>query len=517
MERTSMNKIREILRLSVEHGLKNREIGRVVKISHPVVGDYLRNFRASGRSYTEVSELTDSQLLEIVTRIKKRGNKAREILENLFPKIASELKQKGVTLQLLWQEYSAKNSNHYSYSQFCYHFQSWRESAKIAMHIEHKAGDKMFVDFSGQKWPIFRQDGSLDFEAEIFVAVLGASRYTFVKAARSQKKEDWIRLSTDAVDYFGGVCAAIVPDNLKSAVRKSDRFEPDINQEYADFARHYGTVILPARSYKPKDKALVENAVKLVYRAFFAPMREQKFTSLEELNAAIFQRLANFNDRIMKQYQKSRRQLYEETDLPSLKSLPAQRYEMRQFFSLKVQYNYHIYSSLDGHFYSVPYQYRGKQIRAVFSRLFVEVFYENERIALHQRSSKAGGYTTTESHMPATHQYIAGWSPELFLAKAAKIGSEASLLVAEIFQRANYPQQAFRSCMGILQLGKYYSAERLNNACRYALAANIHTYRQLRNILENNMDRNAREYPIQQGLPLHENIRGSSYYEGNKS
>lgn len=515
MEKISMKKIREILRLKEECGLSNREIGRILQISHPVVGEYLNNFRRSGRTYWETIDLPDTQLLELLNRGCRKESKSLSELRELFPRMAIELKKKGVTLQLLWEEYKSDREIFYRYSRFCYHFQVWSENAKIAAHFEHNPGKEMFVDFAGQKWPIYKPDGAIDFEAEIFVSVLGASLYTFVRAVRSQKKDDWIQANVAALDFFGGVPAGIIPDNLKSGVHKADKYEADINPEYEDFARHYGTVIIPARPYKPKDKSLVENAVKLAYQRIFAPLRHQKFTSLAELNQAIIVALEKFNNRMMKTYSKSRKDLFEKLEKSVLLPMPNEHYELRKFFRLKVHNNYHFYSSEDNHYYSVPYQYRGKQVTVVFSGGFIEVFHDNVRIAIHERNKNSGRYTTDRRHMPPSHQTVSGWSPESFITQAAAIGEDVVRMIREVLCRAAHPAQAYKTCMGILHLKKHYGAYRLNAACLYALVQGIHSYKNIRNILENGKDKQRKIIGLPQSLPHHDNIRGSKYYGGN--
>jgi len=517
MRSLSMNKIRQLISLSLEKNFKNREIARALKISHPIVGKYLSNFKKSGISCTEIETMTDDALLDILNGGQKKKNNRYNDIAGLFSEISTEMKRKGVTLYLLWQEYKKTRPTLYSYSQFCYYYQLWRASSALSMHIEHKAGDKMFCDFTGHKWTIYNADDTAAFDAEIFISLLGASLLTYAEAAKSQKLPEWIKLNENALHYFGGVPSAIVPDNLKSAVQKSDKYDPDINPEYADFAEHYDTVILPARPYRPKDKALVENAVRLFYSSFMAPLRDRKFYSMVELNIAIKERLEIFNNRTMQGYKKSRRALFEEIERAALKPLAVERYAIREFLKLKVHINYHVFVTKENHYYSVPYQYRGKDVLAVFSGRFIEIFYNNMRIAFHERGINPEKYTTLPEHMHPNHKFVSGWCPEKFISWGKKTGDDVANYISEILTRAKHPEQAYKICLGILSMVKKIGNVRLNNACRRAHAGNSFSYKTIKNILENNLDKSEILIVQPAALPFHQNIRGAAYYsEGQK-
>jgi transposase len=337
-----MNKVREIIRLFEQCNLSQRSIARALYISRPVVNEYIRKIHASGLDYQTAKELDDDTLLEIIEGSGKVHSERYQVLRHKFEYFVKELKRTGVTLERLWQEYIDEHPDGYGYSQFCYHFQVWRNASELTMHMDHKAGDKGFVDFAGKHLHIVnRNTGELD-PVEVFVSILGASQYTYAEAVATQQKHDWINANQNAFHYFSGVPRALVPDCLKTAVSKANHYEPDINPEYEDFSRHFGTVILPARPVHPKDKALVENAVKLVYSRIYAALRNRIFYSLKELNLAISEELEKHNSTPMQRLKISRKQLFYETEKPALLPLPAEKYEFKSFKTLKAQFNYHV-------------------------------------------------------------------------------------------------------------------------------------------------------------------------------
>jgi transposase len=510
--RISMNKIREMLRLN-ESKLSNRQVARALNISRPVVGEYLAKFEKSGLSYTAIKEMSDAELMKVFeTKWKEKSYKYR-ILSEKFEYFAKELKKTGVRLAGLWKEYKEENPDGYDYSRFCYHYQVWRNASQLTMHIDHKAGEKMFVDFTGKKMEIYDVKTKQFLEVEIFVAILPASQLTYVEATESQKKENWIKANENALWYFGGVTRAITPDNLKSGVTNSDKYEPDINPVYADFARHYDTVILPTRPGKSRDKAYVENAVKIVYMRIFAALRNQIFYSLEELNVAIIQQLEIHNNTYFQRMKISRRELFNEIEKHVLKSLPLQKYEWKNFLSKKVQFNYHIEITEDKHYYSVPWQYRGKQVRIIYTTDVVEIYNSNnERIAFHKRDKRINGYTTLSEHRHPNHEFYAEWSPEKLINWSNKIGNDVKAMIEKVLESWQYPEQAFKSCLGILSLAKKYGNDRLNLACSRALRFNYYSGKAVKNILEKGLDKIQEEVITTEPLPEHKNIRGENYY-----
>lgn len=510
MRRISMEKVREIIRLNEQGDLSGRKIALALQISRPIVAEYIHKIAAAGLSYAAIRDMDDTSLLAAIEGSRKANNERFNTLKEQFPCITKELKRPGVTLQCLWQEYRAMYPDGYGYSQFCYHYQTWRNTTELTMHLEYKAGDKMFVDFTGKKLSIVDKDTGEVREIEVFVAVLAASHYTYVEAVSSQKKHDWIRANQNAFHYFGGAPKAVVPDCLKSAVKEADKYEPDINPEYHHFARHYQTAILPARPGRPQDKAIVEGAVKIVYQWIFAPLRDRLFHSLDELNGAITEQLRVYNNKTMQKAGLSRRELFEETERDALQPLPAEKYVLRNFKSLKVQFNYHIYLSDDKHHYSVPYRYRGKQVTVIYSESTVEICYQNKRLALHKRDRKPNGYTTLTEHMPSHHKLQAEWSPQRFLAWAANIGQYTQAVVTNILNQCEHPEQGFKSCLGILNLTKDYEKERINKACKLAVSFQNYTLKGIRNILKNNMEN--QQLDCFTALPEHGNLRGNEYY-----
>jgi transposase len=509
-----MNKLKEFLRL-IEQGCSYREIARVLDISRGSVENYSATFKKNNLKYRDVVNLTDEQLEEILSIGGKVLN-SKETYQKLlskFPNYSCELKKTGVTLRLLWEEYKTENTDGYGYSQFCFHYQQWNEMKKVSMHIDHKYGDKMFVDFSGDKLKILNPQTGIETEVEVFVSILGGSNLTYAEAVLSQKKEDFIRVTENSLLYFGGVPAAIVPDCLKSAVTKGNKYEPEINPDYADFARHYDTVILPARPYHPKDKSPVENAVRLVYQRVFAPLRNRIFTSLEELNIAVKEHLEIHNKKLMHKTNLSRRDLFEMYERNTLKPLPIRKYDFKKFSTATVQINYHIYLKEDGHCYSVPYRFKGNKISIIYTDRFVEIFYRNERIATHERK-RGSGYSTNKEHMPSHHKFYAEWSPEKILSWATNIGDKVKSVANYILSSSQHPEQGFKSCIGIINLSKKYGNIRVNHACQIAITYQEFSYRFINSLLERGMDKiESEQQDLPFNTPIHENIRGDEYYK----
>jgi transposase len=514
--KATMKKIREILRLKEESKLSLRKISQVMKLSRPVITDYLERCVRHGLTFQRVLNMPDDELEEILrTDIASPNDDERHhALAERFEMMSRELKRVGVTRQLLWEEYRQEHPDGYGYSQFCYHYHNWGTGQELSMHMEHKAGDKMFVDFAGEKLFIVDRITGEIIPVEVFVAILGASQLTYAEATLSQKKQDFIQANVNALDYAGGVPGAIVPDNLKSAVTKADRYEPDINPEYTDFARHYGTTILPARPYKPRDKPLVEGAVKIVYQQIYARLRDRVFHSLGELNAAIREELGCYNNRTMKGYGKSRRELFEEIEKEALRPLPAQRYTHRDFLRVKAQFNYHVYLGPDKHYYSVPFQYRGLMLDVFYSANSVEIYHCNVRIAIHLRNRERYRYTTVPDHMPPHHRFRNDWSAEKFISWAEDIGVDVREVIEIVLSLRQHPEQSYKSCLGILSLAKKYGGERLNRACAKARYLESYSCKTIGNLLENNMEcEEVSPGLFDSPLPSHDNIRGSEYYK----
>ncbi|MFC1863191.1 IS21 family transposase [Thermodesulfobacteriota bacterium] len=512
-KRISMKKIRDIIRLKATSDLSERKISNALNISRPVVSQYISDFKACGLTYEQAKTISDSQLLDLLEKKKSKKSVKYEDLIKRFPGFIQELKKTGVTLMILWNEYQRENPKGYSYSQFCYHFQVWRNASKLTMHIDHKAGDKMFVDYAGNKLSIVdRKTGEIQ-PVEVFVAILGASQLTYVETSCSQKSEDWIRSNENAFLYFGGVTNAIVPDNLKSGVTHSDKYEPGINFMFEDFADHYQTVVLPARVRRPQDKALVENAVRLVYQRIYAPLRNRDFFSLEELNEAIRDLLAQHNKAQFQRLKISRKGLFEKIEKAVLKPLPKDRYAIKQCKELTVQFNYHIELRADRHYYSVPWQLKGKRVRVIYDDRIVAIYYDNIRIAQHKRDRAPNKYTTLHTHMPPDHRHYAEWNPERFIRWAKSIGDNVEEIIKLVIRSRKHPEQAFKTCMGILNLVKEYEADRLDMACERALYFGFYSYKRIKNILLRGLEKDLPTEPKEHCITSHENLRGSGYYK----
>ncbi|MEW6439287.1 MAG: IS21 family transposase, partial [Pseudomonadota bacterium] len=390
-------------------------------------------------------------------------------------KIHRELRRKGVTLQLLWQEYKQDHPDGYQYSQFCEHYRRWRRTIDITMRQEHRAGEKLFVDWAGQTVGVVDSATGEIRQAYIFVAVLGASNYTYAEASWTQDLASWIAAHTRAFEFFGGTPAIIVPDNLTTGVSRPCRYEPDINPAYHDLAQHYGTVVIPARVRKPKDKAKVENGVLQVSRSILAELRNRTFFSLSELNQAIREGLETLNYRPFQKLEGSRYSHYISLDRPALKPLPTERYEFAQWKKARVNIDYHI--EVDANYYSVPYQLIRRQVDVRLTSTTVEVLYKGKRVASHGRLYDKGRYSTVFEHRPPAHQKYLQWTPERLINWANTIGPDTAQMVQTIMRRRPVPEQGFRSCLGLFRLGKRYSPERLEAACARALALGAYSYK----------------------------------------
>lgn len=381
------------------------------------------------------------------------------------------------------------------------------------MHIEHKVGDKLYIDFAGDKLKIIDKETGEEKAVEVFVAILGASQLTYVEAVYTQAKEDLIAACENALHYCGGVPAAIVPDNLRSAVTKSSKYEAVINEAFADFAHHYNTAVLPARAYRPRDKALVENAVRLIYSRIYTKLRDSDYFSLEELNAAIRAELEDYNSRLLKGRNYSRRQQFEEIERSALQPLPPLRYELKKHLFATVMKNGHVSLGEDKHYYSVPYRFIGKKVKLMYSHTSVEVYYNYQCIAIHPRIKSPYNYTTDKEHLASTHRFVSDWTPETFLDWGEKIHADVKLYILRILARKQHPEQAYKSCVGVLSFAKKVGNERLIKACQRGLDYGMYNYKIIQKILEKGLDKQPQEETEQLQMPLHDNIRGENYYQ----
>lgn len=372
----------------------------------------------------------------------------------MFPQLDKELRKKGITRQILWQQYKQQHSDGVGRSQFNHYFSQWKKQVNPRMRMDHKAGDKLYVDFAGDKLQIIDKQTREIQDVEVFVAVLGASQLTYAEAVMTQQKEDFIGACENALHYYGGVPAAIVPANLKSAVIKSSKYEPVLNETFADFAQHYNTAILPAKAYRPRDKALVENAVRILYTRVYAKLRGKNFFSLDELNTAIRKELEEHNNVLLTGRNYSRRQQFDEIEKAVLLPLPELRYELKKTLFVTVMRNGHVSLHPDKHYYSVPYKFIGRKVKLLYSRRSVEIFYNYERIALHKRLKSPYNYTTDKEHLASSHRFVSDWTPERFLTWAEGIDEDVRLYILKILNRKQHPEQAYKSCVGVLGFAK---------------------------------------------------------------
>jgi len=506
-----MRKIREVLRLKWQNGCRNKQIATSCDIARSTVREYLWRAQEAGLSWPLDPELNESVLEDMLFPVKEAGSaieRQMPSMEYLF----RELKKKSVTLQLLWYEHKQTNPDGYQYSQFCNLYRQWVKKLDVTLRQEHRAGEKLFIDYAGQTVPIVDRNTGEITEAQIFVATLGASNYTFAKASLSQDLPSWIKSHVHAFEFFDGVTEILVPDNLKSGVTSPCRYEPDINPTYLDLAEHYGTAVIPARTRKPRDKAKVESAVLVAERWILAALRNHTFFSLAELNHFIAQKLEELNNRKFQKLETTRRKLFEAIDKPALKPLPSRPYEYAEWKKARVNIDYHI--EIYRHYYSVPYQLARQQVDVRITATMVEVLFKNKRIASHQRSYIPCKSTTRPEHMPKSHQKYLQWTPSRIIRWAGKNGLETEKLVTRIMENRPHPEQGFRSCLGIMRLAKRYSPERLEKACARALAINAYSYKSVESILKNGLDQQPLllEPTEMARFATHCNIRGKQYY-----
>ena len=507
-----MQKVKQIFKLYSE-GVSKRQISSRLGLSRNTISKYIAFFKRYQLTDYEVSSMTLEELHKLFKSDQKPKSEQLLTLEKYFPYFDKELRKTGVTRQLLWQEYYAKHPDGFKISQFKYWYNEWTKEVSPVMHFTHKAGDKLFIDYTGKKLTIVdRHTGELQ-NLEVFVCVLGSSQYTYVEASASQKKEDFIQSVENALWFYGGVPQALVPDNLRSAVTQSSRYEPKVNETFADFAEYYETAVLPTRAYKPRDKAIVENAVRIIYTRVFAPLRHQTFHSIPEINVAIAALLETHNKMSFRGREYSRYSLFEEVEKQELKPLPSKRYEVKSYANGTVHKNSHIYFSKDKHYYSVPYRHIGKRIKIIYSDSLVEIFYKLERLAAHPRERKKYAYTTIKEHMPSHHRFISEWSSEKFIAWAEHIGMNCKEYIIKILDKKQHPEQSYKSCLGVLHLTKKVGNARLENACKRALDYGAYNYNIIERILKNGWDSLDEDTESEIDIPNHPNIRGGHYYK----
>ncbi|MDE2933042.1 MAG: IS21 family transposase [Chloroflexota bacterium] len=503
-----MRKIREVLRLHYDAGLGIRAISRSLKASPSTVREYLVRAKIRGLSWPLPEPLDDAALLRRLYPTPAQSSKRLPPPD--WSKVHRELRRKGVTLALLWEEYKTVHPQGMQYSWFCEQYRAWAAKVDVVMRQEHRAGEKLFVDYAGHTVGVVNRDTGEVRQAQVFVAVLGASNYTYAEATWTQTLPDWIASHVRAFQFMGGSTELLIPDNLRSAVSRAHRYEPDTHPTYHDLACHYGVAVLPARVKKPRDKAKVEVAVQVVERWVLAVLRNRTFFSLAELNAAIAKLLERLNHRPFRKLPGSRRELFEQLDRPALRPLPAERYVFAEWKKARVNIDYHV--EVERHYYSVPHALVGRQLDVRLTATTVECLYRGQRVASHVRSPLRGRHTTADEHMPEKHRKMGQWSPQRFIRWARTIGPHTATLIEAVLRSRRHPQQAFRSCLGILRLADSYGEQRLEAAAGRAVSLGANSYRSVESILKHRLDERPSEQ-IELGLAIeHTNLRGPSYY-----
>jgi len=515
-ERLSMRQIREILRQKWCLGQSHRAVAESLGIGSATVGTTVLRARAAGLDWALVESLTDE-----VLEARVYGPPTPPTHHRVVPDCAylhTERRKPGVTLELLHLEYLEQHPEGYRYTQFCEFYRRWCTRRGFSMRQVHQGGEKCFVDYAGTQPSIIDAATGEVILVQLFVAVLGASNYTYAEATRTQQVPDWIASHQRAFQYFGGVTTALVPDQLKSGVTVPCRYEPGLQKTYEEFARFAGTVVLPARPGKPRDKAKVEAGVLVVTRWILARLRHERFFSLAALNARIAELLESLNTRPMRLYRASRRELFERLDRPALRPLPAEAFSIGEWkYDARVNIDYHV--ELHGHYYSVPHPLSHELVDVRLTVTTVELFQRGQRVAAHARSFVRGTHTTDPAHMPKAHQHHLEWSPSRFITWAGTVGPQTAALVAAILADRPHPQQGYRSCLGILRLAKRDGDTRLEAACARAVAVGARSYRHVDSILKHGLDRlglPAAPPPLTL-IPAHEHLRGPEYYQAPTS
>ena len=510
--RLSMRKIKEVLRLSYQCGLSARQVALSANVSRSTVKDYLVRAERTGISWPAAEDLSEQQIDERLFPSKPLdvcAPKALPDCDYIYQELKSH-KKFNLTLDLLWREYKEQYPDGYQYSQFCELYRRWRKKLDYSMRQDHRGGEKLFVDY-GEGLNLVAPKSGEPISTQLFVAVWGASNYTYAEATLTQQLPDWIGSHVRAFSYFGCVPKIVVPDCLKGAVSRACLYEPELNPTYAEMAEHYGICVLPARPAHPKDKAKVEAGVLIAKRWILSALRHRTFYSLTEINSAIGELLERLNSRELRKLKKSRRELFDLFDRPQAKPLPEKAYEYAEWKLATVNIDYHI--EVDKHYYSVPFRLVRDKLNVRLTASTVEAFTKGERVAAHARSFIPHTHSTLKDHMPAAHQKYLEWTPSRIVTWAQKIGPATAQLVEKIIASRTHPEQAYRSCLGILRLEKHYPKERLEKASKRALKFGAHSFRSLKNILSSGLDRlEENESNAELALGPHENIRGSHYY-----
>lgn len=508
----SMTKLKKFLKFSIE-GKSLRLISELTGVSRNTLFKYKEVFEKHPLSFKELLQLSDKELYSIVYP-PAMEKPTHEVLYSLFPQMDNKLTRVGVTKFMLWEQYKQEYPDGVQYSQFCEHYKRYEKSQNITCILEHKAGDKMMVDFAGKKLHLVDAQTGEQKSVEFFVAILPCTQYTYAEACMSQQTPDFLQCLGNAFSWFGGVSQAIVTDNLKPSVTRASKYDPEINHSMLDFANHYDTAVLPTRARKPKDKALVESAVNILYTRVYAPLHDKVFYSLSDLNKAIWDLVFKHNQLNFKGKTTSRKQQFEALERDTLKPLPVNNFELKKYCEAKVHPNCHVALGEDKHHYSVPFQYIGQKVQIGYTTQTVEIYCKYERIAVHQRTRAQFRYTTNETHLHPRHRFYHNWSEEYFVEQGMNIGPDTLRLIEQIFLQCKHPEQAFKTCQGVLQLARKHGNTRVEEAAFICLQHDYISYRKLDRVLtltsSGLFSTNNLEEPVV--VIEHENVRGESYY-----
>ncbi len=500
-----MRKIKDVLRLKLDAKLSHEQIARSLGLSKGVVTKYVGLAAAAGLSWQQIQACDD---VTLERQLLVAPERPRTQVQPDYARVHHELRRKGMTLMLLWEEYQAEHADRhtYGYSQYCEKYRQFTKRLKRSMRQTHRAGEKLFIDFAGPTIPL--TDGT---RAHIFVAAIGASSYTFACATPRETMADWINSTVKALQFYGGVPQLIVPDNPRAMIADPNRYEPRANDTVQYFARHYGTSVLPARPYSPQDKAKVESAVQVVERWIMARLRHQQFATVQDVNEAMAPLLERLNARPFQKLPGSRASTFAELDAPALLPLPLQPYEIATFKTVRAHIDYHV--ELEGHRYSVPHPMVGQVLEARITSGTVEVLHRGQRIASHVRNSRRGGFSTIAEHMPAAHRAHMEWTPQRLIHWGQNIGTATAAVVMHLLEQQKHPEHGYRACLGLLSLAKRYGKPRLETACELALQLGACQYRHVRDILANNRDRTRQAAQNDWVSPTHAHVRGPAYYQ----
>lgn len=507
-----MRQINEVLRLHFESKLSIRAISRSCGLARSTIDNYLRLFEAANISWPLPDSMGESELLEKLRPLQPKqlpNTLSRPLPE--WEQIHRQLRCKNVTLKLLWKEYRLDYPDGYGLSQFYAHYNQWASKIEPSLRQVHAPGEKMFVDWAGATVPVRDAKTGEVSQAAIFVAVLGFSQKVFVRAYENQQIQCWTDAHVKSFEFYGGVPELVIPDNTKTAVVRPCRYEPGLNDSYAEMAGHYGCAILPTRPYKPRDKAKAETAVQIVQREILAALRHRTFFDLGELNQAIGQKLDELNKRPFAKLSGSRQELFTQQEQGLLKPLPVRPYEFAQWKRAKVNIDYH--AVVDKHLYSVPYKLIHQEVRARLSRSMVELYHNGIRVAVHRRSFNPGKFTTVNEHLPKSHQKHLEWNPGRLINWARRTGPLLARVVQTILNNRPHPEQGYRACLGLMRLSRSVGSERMEGACKRALSYGTCTYKSIASILENKLDQSTQQKERPLKAPEHSNLRGADYYK----